>query len=248
MADDGNNQSSQRALSSVKLPPFWPNNPAAWFRSVEAQFVVKGVTAAADKYYLVLAALGENQVERIHNVLDEEPGEAGYQKIKDALLSTHTLTPFQMVDKIANMEPLGGRKPTELLAAMAKYRPKEDHHFFSYFFLQRLPREIRVLLARECSKDIQALAEKADELMALHIPQQHDITAVAPVADEAALGDEQEIAAAVQKGGRQRKKKWSKKQHKKEKEDFKSPLCHFHIRYGDKAFRCEEPCAWPAEN
>jgi hypothetical protein len=72
----------------VKLPPFWPSNPAAWFRSAEAQFVVKGVTSAADKYYLVLAALGENQVERIHNVLDEEPGEAGYKKIKDALLST----------------------------------------------------------------------------------------------------------------------------------------------------------------
>jgi hypothetical protein len=65
MADDENNQSSQRALSSVKLPPFWPNNPAAWFRSVEAQFVVKNVTSAADKYYLVLAALGENQVERV---------------------------------------------------------------------------------------------------------------------------------------------------------------------------------------
>jgi hypothetical protein len=185
MADEGNNQSSQRALSSVKLPPFWPSNPAAWFRSVEAQFVIKGVTAAADKYYLVLAALGESQVERIHNVLDEEP---------------------------------------ELLAAMAKYRPKEDHHFFSYFFLQRLPREIRVLLARDCSKDIQALAEKADELMALHIPQQHNITAVAPVADEAVLGDEQEVTAAVQKGGRQRKKKWGKKQQRKEKEDFKSPL------------------------
>jgi hypothetical protein len=196
MADEGNNQSSQRALSSVKLPPFWPNNPAAWFRSVEAQFVVKGVMAAADKYYLVLAALNESQVERIHNILDEEPGEAGYQKIKDALLSMHTLTLFQMVDQIANMEPLGGRKPTGLLDAMAKYRPKEDHHFFSYFFLQRLPREIRVLLARDCSKDIQALAEKVDELMALHILQQHDITAIAPVADEAALGDEQEIAAA----------------------------------------------------
>jgi hypothetical protein len=133
-----------------------------------------------------------------------------------------------MVDKIANMEPLGGRKPTELLTVMAKYRPKDDHHFFAYFFLQRLPREIRILLARDCSKDIQALAEKADELMALHIPQQHDITAIAPVADEAALGDEPEVAAAAQKGGRQWKKKWTKKQQKKEKEDFKSPQCHFH--------------------
>jgi hypothetical protein len=48
----------QRGIGSVKLPAFWANNPAAWFRSVEAQFVVKNVTDAPDKYYLVLASLG----------------------------------------------------------------------------------------------------------------------------------------------------------------------------------------------
>jgi hypothetical protein len=235
----------RRTIGSVTLPTFWPNNPAAWFRSVEAQFVVKGVTEAADRYYLVLASLGEAQVERVHNVLDEEPGDNAYQKIKDALLSTHTLTPFQMVDKIVNMEPLGSRKPTELLAAMSRFRPKEDHHFFAYHFLQRLPREIRVLLARDCCKDLQAVAEKADALMALHLPQSHDITAVAPVTDEAVPGSEEELAAAIQKGGK-KKKKWIKK--KRQQEEIKSPLCHFHIKFGDKAHRCEEPCAWPAEN
>jgi hypothetical protein len=23
------------------------------------------------------------------------------------------------------------------------------------------------------------------------------------------------------------------------------PLCQFHVRYGDKAYRCKEACAWP---
>jgi hypothetical protein len=202
--------------------------------------VVKNVTEAADKYYLVLASLGEAQVERVHNVLDEEPGENAYQKLKDALLATHTLTPFQMVDKIVNMEPLGARKPTELLAAMTKFRPKDTYHF-----LQRLPREIRVLLARDCCRDLQALAEKADALMALHLPQGHEVTAVAPVTDDAVPGSEEELAAAIQKGGK-KKKKWARK--KKQQDEIKSPLCHFHIKYGNKAFRCEEPCAWPAEN
>jgi hypothetical protein len=183
----------RRTIGSVTLPTFWPNNPAAWFRSVEAQFEVKGITEAADKYYLDLASLGEAQVERVHNVLDEEPGENAYQKIKNTLLSTHTLTPFQMVDRIVNMEPLGSRKPTELLAAMARFRPKEDHHFFAYYFLQRLLSEIRVLLAHDCCKDLQAVAEKADALMALHLLQSHDITTVALVTDEAVPGSEEEL-------------------------------------------------------
>jgi hypothetical protein len=96
--------------------------------------MVKNVTEAADKYYLVLASLGEAQEERVHNVLDKEPGENAYQKLKDALLATHTLTPFQMVDKIVNMEPLGARTPTELLAAMTKFRRKTTTTFSPIIF------------------------------------------------------------------------------------------------------------------
>jgi hypothetical protein len=109
--------------------------------------------------------LGEAQVKRVHNVLDEEPVENAYHKIKDTLLSTRTLTLFQFYDKIVNMDLLGSRKPTELLAEMAKCRPKDDYHFFTYkIFLQRLPH----VSPSGCSTDIQALAEKAGSLMALH--------------------------------------------------------------------------------
>jgi hypothetical protein len=212
------------------------------------------VTSAIERYryYLVLGALGEAQVDLINNIMDEEPTDESYQKMKEALVASHTLTPFQMVDRIVNMEPLGGRKPTELLAAMLRFWPKEDHHFFVYHFLQRMPREVRVLLARDCSKDIRALAEKADELMSLHLPQECDVTAVAAVDSEqsAAAGDE-DFAVAVQKGGGRRqqpKKKWQKKHKDKQQEEFKSPLCSYHVRYGDKAHRCVELCVWASEN
>jgi hypothetical protein len=154
-----------------------------------------------------------------------------------------------MIDRIVNMEALGGRKPSELLAAMNKLRPKEDHHFFAYHFLQRMPWEVRVLLSQDCCKDMQALAEKADVLMALHLPQQHDVTAVALVTAEAAQlpGEEDEIAVAIQKGQKKKKKQF-KKFGKKLQEELKLPLGYFHIRYGDKAHHCEEPCAWPVEN
>jgi hypothetical protein len=128
--------------------------------------MVKNVTSELDKYYLVLAALGEAQVDRVDKLLQDQPDETSYQKLKDSLLFTHTLTPFQMIDRIVNMEALGGSKPSELLAAMNKLRPKEDHHFFAYHFLQRMPWEVRVLLSQDCCKDMQTLAEKAEGLMA----------------------------------------------------------------------------------
>jgi hypothetical protein len=119
-----------------------------------------------DKYYLVLATLSEFQVAKVMAVMEEEPDEESYNKIKDALLATHTLTPFQQVDKLVNMEGLGGRKPSELLTEMDKFKPKDMHSFYAYHFLQQMPQEVQVLLAREDSSN-----------MSLHLPQQHDVIA-----------------------------------------------------------------------
>jgi hypothetical protein len=149
------------------------------------------------------------------------------------------------------MDQLNGRKPSELLTEMEKYRPAEDHHFFAYHFLQRMPKEVRILLATDDCKDMRALAEKADGLMALHLPQagEYVAAAAAPLqVQHSSAAEEDETAAAVSRGNKKQKKKFQKKQQKKQYADLNSPLCFFHIRYGDKAFKCEEPCAWPAEN
>ncbi len=68
------------------------------------------------------------------------------------------------------MPPLGSRKPSEMMAAMLETCPRgeEKTNLFACIFLQRLPREIRVLLARVDHKDPKELAKQADELLALH--------------------------------------------------------------------------------
>jgi hypothetical protein len=250
MADEGQRQAAAPSAASIRLPPFWSNSPAAWFSTAEAHFTLRGVTDPVEKFLVVLTALSEEQADRVRAIVEAEPSAASYAAIRGALVSSHSLTPFQLVDKIVNMEPLGHRKPTELLAAMAKFRPAEDHHFFAYHFLQRLPREVRVLLSQEECRDMQSLAEKADGLMALHLPQHHDVAAV-PAEQQEPADDTGDVAAVNTRGGKKYKKKPFKKQAGKQRKEFESlqsPLCYFHVRYGDKAHRCEEPCAWPAEN
>jgi hypothetical protein len=46
-------------LASIKLPQFWQNTPAAWFRTLDVQFVIRAVTDPVEKYYVVMAALSE---------------------------------------------------------------------------------------------------------------------------------------------------------------------------------------------
>ncbi len=68
------------------------------------------------------------------------------------------------------MPALGGRKLSELMAAMLETCPRgeEKTNLFACIFLQTLPREIRVLLAKADHKDPKTLATQADELWALH--------------------------------------------------------------------------------
>jgi hypothetical protein len=60
---------------------------------------------------------------------------------------------------------------------MERLKPADDKQYFPYMFLQRLPREVRVLLSKEPVDNMCALAEKADAFMALHQPQSHNIPA-----------------------------------------------------------------------
>jgi hypothetical protein len=212
--------------------------------------MLKGVTDNVERYYQVVAALTEELADMVGSVVDEEPTQESYARIKAALVATNTLTPYQMVDKLMAMEPLGGRKATELLTAMQKLRPPTDDQFFAWAFLQRLPREVRVLLAQDDHADMRKLAEKADALLALHQPQGHDLTVVAAAMPSETA--EEESVVAANKGQHSKKSKKKKRSERRRRSrspaEYQSPLCYFHVRYGDKAHRCEEPCAWPAGN
>jgi hypothetical protein len=148
------------------------------------------------------------------------------------------------------VEPLGGRKPSGLLAVMLELCPRghETSPFFGYLFLQCLPREIRVLLAEEDMADMRALAKKADRFMAIHAPQSHDSTVAAMAASPDSEDDT--VAAATTGRAKQRQKKpQGKKQQQRRRRSIslaakKPSLCFYHFRFGEKARHCEERCAW----
>jgi hypothetical protein len=55
------------------------------------------------------------------------------------------------------------------------------------------------------------------------------------------------VKAGGKSGGKSKYKKKQKNQRSLSPSDErKSPLCWLHIRFSDKARRCEQPCAWPA--
>jgi hypothetical protein len=165
---------------SVRLSRFWMNSPAVWFHTADAQFALRRVTDPLEKYYLVLAALSDANVDLARHIVEEEPDATLFQRIRDGLVAAHILTDCLRIDCLVTLEPLNSRKSSVMLAEMNKLKPADNEQYFAYFFLQRMPREVRILLSQEPVADMRGLAAKADALMALHVPQQHEVAAVIP--------------------------------------------------------------------
>jgi hypothetical protein len=71
---------------------------------------------------------------------------------------------------LTKMEPMKGRKPSQLLHTMLEYCPvgMEKHLSFHYFFMQRLPQALRTKLGEVQPGDLRALAARADKLWSVH--------------------------------------------------------------------------------
>jgi hypothetical protein len=96
---------------SVRLPRFWTNSPATWFRTADAQFALRRVTDPLENYFLVLDALSEANVDLVRHIVEEEPDATSFQRIRDGLVAAHILTDYQRIDRLVALEPLNGRKP-----------------------------------------------------------------------------------------------------------------------------------------
>ena len=251
----------QQMSSNLKLPSFWPDAPVAWFAAAEAQFQLRRIHSQAERFCHVTAALDKSTLKKVvHIIVSPDPVQP-FNKLKEALLASHILTDFQKVELILAMEPLGARKPSELLADMLELCPADQQNniFFAALFLQRLPREIRVLLTHEDHSDLRRLAAHADQLVAFG--GRSDLVAAVDISQE------QESTVAAMKGfkpkhkGNQRGKQQKfqsppplpprPKSGNKTQEDppglvarQAAGLCYYHWTFGDKAHSCEAPCSW----
>jgi hypothetical protein len=150
-----------------------------------------------DKYCLLVAALTRDAFRMVGHLIGQDqqqrPADA-YTQLKRALVSCHVLSDFKKVELLSRVEPLGGRRPSELLTAMPERT--QSSPFFAYLFMQRLPREIRILLTDDDTTNMRALAAKADRLLVMHSPQPLE-AALAAVALSSGSEEENTVAAAA---------------------------------------------------
>ena len=98
---------------SIRILIFWPKKISLWFRQLEAQFSIAGISRDSTKFGYVLANLEPKYVEEVEDVIEYPPEEGQYDALKAALIKRLTDSSSMRVRKFQEGEEIGDRTPSQ---------------------------------------------------------------------------------------------------------------------------------------
>lgn len=251
------------AAVSVKLPTFWPTDPEVWFVQVEAQFNTKGITAEKTRFEYVISSLSPEVAMEVRDLLLKPPTEEPYTTLKAQLIKRTADSEQRKLQQLISGEELGDRKPTQLLRRMQqllgdKLNTPDANSFLKELFLQRLPSNVRMVLASaDPTMGLDRLADMADKVMEVATPTVAAIsdprsdTQTTPPASEMQLLREEvaRLAARIETLATRPRRGRSNSRPRRSNSPAPSStpqnsLCWYHAKFGEAAQRCKEPCTW----
>lgn len=248
---------------ALKLPCFWPADPALWFAQVEAQFATRRITSQQTKFHHVIAALNPTEAAEVRDIILSPPADQPFDRLKLELVRRTTLSEQKRLQQLLTAEDLGDRKPSQLLRGMRQLLGEKastvDDSLLRQLFLQRLPANVCMVLAGAGDMTLDDLAALADRVMEVASPSISAIDSSVqafPAANEVknlvsftefrALRDEvQRIAqalATLEKPRPRRPRSFSRPRGSSRAPES-TGVCWYHHRFGDNATKCVPPCA-----
>ena len=257
---------------SLKLPPFWPNDPALWFAQIEAQFVTRGITAQDTKFSYVVSSLQPDIAQEVRDFIITPPAQERYDKLKSELIKRTSQSEQKRLHQLLIAEELGDRKPSQLLRRMRQLLgdSKLEDTILKQLWLQRLPSNVKAILASTSdSVTLDQLANLADKILEVtassSIAQVSTPTLTSPTPLQSTSpnvsDDIQRLTAQVAKLTTQVKTLTSQLQQRGRSKDRDSKdgqrnfhrsrsnsrnrsECWYHRRFGAAAHKCVHPCTY----
>ena len=120
---------SQVSAVQIKLPPFWPKDPALWFAQIEAQFGTSGVTVSKTKFDYVVSSLDLEFATEVRDLLLNPPAEEPYETLKAQLTKRTSASEQHRLQELPSTEELGDRTPSKMLRSK-NYSEKQEEVYF----------------------------------------------------------------------------------------------------------------------
>lgn len=102
---------------SMKIPPFWDQDPELWFAQLEAQFSLAGISTHKSKFNYVLGNIEQRILRRVADIVQSPPDDP-YTALKNRLIDTFSSSEAQRLRQLVENLPLGDKQPSVLFNEM----------------------------------------------------------------------------------------------------------------------------------
>lgn len=158
---------SAASAPPIKLPPFWSRCPQAWFLTIENLFTMRSIQSDSRKFQHVLAALPEDIVMSVLDIVQNPSGGAMYSKLKETLIARHSLSEKHRLDSLFSKTEMGDQKPSEFYRYLELNAGGPDtfnRSLLLKLWMARLPNNISIALVGSGKTDIEEVLPLADRI------------------------------------------------------------------------------------
>ena len=265
-------ESTSVAAVSVKLPPYWPNDPCIWFIQAESMFRIRGITSQETKFDHVVSSLAPEFAAEVRDLLTNRPSDAPYDKLKTELIKRTQSSEQRRLRQLLTEEELGDKTPSQLLRRLRQLLGDTtmDTSFLRELFVQRLPANVQMVLASAPeSLTLEALAEMADRVLEVSRPTPPSVHALESDSAGAIARLELQVSALTAafhefraQPSKRGRSPWPNRADRSRSPSGSrdglpvssgpqstqsadvSELCFYHRKFGTKALKCVAPCAY----
>ncbi|XP_050508045.1 uncharacterized protein LOC126885507 [Diabrotica virgifera virgifera] len=257
---DGNtsaNTSASVDRISVKIPPFWPNDPEIWFLQVENQFTLANIKSDATKFNYIVANLDTAYILEVRDIIVSPPATERYAKLKSELIKRLSASQKQKIKRLLEHEELGDRRPSQFLRHLQSLAGTTvPDNIVRSLWLGRLPASTQAILATQAKAGLDAVAELADTISEAIAPRAQ-ISEASNALESAIEKMTAELAemkiqlsslsnAQAQANTYRRNRSNSRgRPYPRDRScsrERNSDICWYHYRFGDQAQKCSPPC------
>ena len=230
---------------SVKLPTFWPDMPEVWFAQAEANFRARRITSQKSKFNLVVVALDADTLKGVLDLIEQEPDEESYNRLKARLVQAYKLSTVDKVKQCMELPPWADENPMKLADQMiALTRDASAEDIVKTMFLLKLPDSVRKAMWAEPLKDWSEMKARAKGLW--HAEKTKRQAAVYEVSGARRIDRDDEVEANAVRF----KPKGKPNQNAKKFKEFAGTFyqrpngpCVYHEFYGHSSAKCRAPCS-----
>ncbi|XP_061710668.1 uncharacterized protein LOC133520315 [Cydia pomonella] len=249
---------------SVKVPPFWPEEPEIWFAQIEGQFHVGNITQDVTKFNYVVSQLDQQYLKEVKDIVISPPATEKYDKLKAELIKRLTASKEKKQLQMVMHEELGDRKPSQFLRQLKSLGgPTMPEDFIKTLWTTRLPMNIQTFIAGQPDTSLEDLAERADRIKDLATsPQVASTSTSGPGSHMESLANEvaelkkqmQSMHMKLDRNNRYPRCSQSYQPSRSQSGQRsnssyrKFPVCWVHAKYGKRATKCIKPCDFGSEN